>query len=247
MPEHREIGPGIHRAVDAFTNWYIVEDGGALTVVDAGVPTSWSTLQSLLANIGRSLRDVRALVLTHAHFDHIGIAERLRQSAGIEVWLHENDVPLSRHPTQYGHERSPLRYLSNPAFRPVFAAFVRTRAFWPRSISRVRRFADGDLLPVPGQPLVVAAPGHTLGQTMLWMPDRRAVITGDAVVTLDPYTGRTGPRIVAGGATADSERALASLDRLAGLDADVLLPGHGDPWYGSPAQAARLAQDAGPA
>ncbi|MGN6378185.1 MAG: MBL fold metallo-hydrolase [Gaiellales bacterium] len=244
---HRHVAPGIHRVVDAYTNWYMVEDEGRLTVVDAGVPTSWDSLEGTLRGLCRSLNDGPSLVLTHAHFDHIGIAERLRQTAGVEVWLHENDVPLSRHPSQYGHERSPLGYLRRPAFRPVFLAFLRARAFWPRAIQSVRRFRDGDRLPVPGNPAVVAAPGHTLGESMLVFDDRCAVITGDALVTLDPYTGHTGPRIVAGAATADSERALASLDRLAELDAGVLLPGHGEPWFGDPAKAVELARSAGPA
>jgi glyoxylase-like metal-dependent hydrolase (beta-lactamase superfamily II) len=56
------------------------------------------------------------------------------------------------------------------------------------------------------------------------------VIAGDAVVTLDPYTGRTGPRIVARAATADSERNLRSLDALAATGTRMVLVGHGEPW-----------------
>jgi glyoxylase-like metal-dependent hydrolase (beta-lactamase superfamily II) len=58
------------------------------------------------------------------------------------------------------------------------------------------------------------------------------VIAGDAVVTLDPYTGRTGPRIIARAATADSERNLATLHDLAETNAGTVLVGHGEPWTG---------------
>ena len=71
------------------------------------------------------------------------------------------------------------------------------------------------------------------------------MIAGDAVVTLDPYTGRTGPRIVARAATADSERALRSLDALAATDAGTVLVGHGPAWTGGAREMARLARDAG--
>ena len=73
-------------------------------------------------------------------------------------------------------------------------------------------------------------PGHTLGHVSLHFADRDAVIAGDAIVTLDSVHGQTGPRLVARAATADSERALRSLDAIAESGARVVLPGHGDPW-----------------
>jgi len=242
----RDAAPGIHRVEDAFTNWYLVEADGAVTVVDAGVPTSWASLQRAMGELGRTLGDVAAVVLTHAHFDHMGFAERARLELGVPVWVHTNDVPLAGHPLQYAHERSPLRYLSRPGFRRVLAAFLRTRAFFPRPLHDMRRFHDGDLLDVPGAPCAVFTPGHTLGHCALHFPDRGAVIAGDSIVTLNPYTGGTGPQIVAGAATADSVRALESLDRLRELEAGVLLPGHGEPWTGGLDAAVEAARAAGP-
>ena len=71
----RDAAPGIHRLEDAHTNFYVIEDDGGLTVVDACVPTSWPLLEHGLRELGRPLTDIRARILTHAHFDHIGIAE----------------------------------------------------------------------------------------------------------------------------------------------------------------------------
>ena len=98
---------------------------------------------------------------------------------------------------------------------------------------------------MPSSPLVVFTPGHTLGHVALHLPERDAVITGDALVTHDIYTDIRGPRIVARGATADSERALASLERLAGTGAGTLLPGHGEPWTDGAEQAVKEARRAG--
>ena len=224
------VAEGVHRIEDAYTNLYLVEGDGALTVVDAGVPPSWQSLASAVARLGRSLGDVAAVVLTHAHFDHLGFAERARSALGIPVWVHENDVPLTRKPLQYTRLRSPLRYYaSNPAALPILGALARTRAFLPPPVQAVRRYGEGTL-DVPGAPRVVPTPGHTLGHCALHLADRDVVIAGDAVVTLDPYTGRRGPRIVARAATADPERALASLDALAATGARTVLCGHGEPW-----------------
>jgi glyoxylase-like metal-dependent hydrolase (beta-lactamase superfamily II) len=109
----------------------------------------------------------------------------------------------------------------------------------------VRRFGNEGTLDVPGSPLVLFTPGHTLGHVALYLPERDVVISGDALVTHDPYTDTRGPRIVAQGATADSERALASLGLLADTGAGTLLPGHGEPWTGGAASAVQEARRAG--
>jgi glyoxylase-like metal-dependent hydrolase (beta-lactamase superfamily II) len=242
-----DAAPGVHRVEDAFTNIYLVEEDGRLTVVDAGVPTSWELLVEAVRRIGRSLDDIEALVLTHAHFDHIGIAERIRRDLGVPVHVHENDVLLTRRPLQYGRECTPLRYVATkPKALPIIARFLRTRAFWPPPIQEVSRYGNGcKALPVPGSPRIVFTPGHTGGHCALHLPGRDTVIAGDALVMLDPYTGSTGPRIVARAATADSERALASLDALADTGATTVLTGHGEAWSGGVGEAVRRARAAG--
>jgi glyoxylase-like metal-dependent hydrolase (beta-lactamase superfamily II) len=242
----RGAAPDIHRIEDASVNWYLVEADSGLTIVDAGVPRSWGSLQRVLGMIERDLSEVRALVLTHAHFDHIGMAERLRTELGIPVHVHENDVPLARKPLQYTHERPRSRYLlTKPAGLPHVLGFLAARAFWPQPVRETRPFSEG-VLDVPGSPRVIFTPGHTVGHCALYFPDRDAVIAGDALVMLDPYLGAKGPRIVAGAATADSEWALSSLDALAELEAGTVLTGHGEPWRNGTAEAVRLARQVGP-
>jgi glyoxylase-like metal-dependent hydrolase (beta-lactamase superfamily II) len=242
-----DAAPGIHRVADSYTNWYLIEDAGRLTIVDAGVPASWDSLQDALRRLGRSAQDVEAVVLTHAHFDHVGFAERARSVLGVPVYVHENDVPLTEHPWRYDHERDRIRYIATqPRALPIVATFLRHRAFWPPPIRDVVRFEDG-VLPVPGSPRVVFTPGHTHGHCALHLPDRDAVIAGDAVVTLDPYTGRTGPRMVARAATVDSERNARSLDALAATGARTVLTGHGEPWREGVEAAVEAARRAGAA
>ncbi|MDP9481014.1 MAG: MBL fold metallo-hydrolase [Actinomycetota bacterium] len=239
-----EVAEGVHRIEDSYTNWYLIEEDGRLTVVDAGVPTSWWSLKGALGRLGRDPSEIEAVVLTHAHFDHVGFAERARRELGVPVWVHENDVPLTRKPLLYGRERSVLSYVATqPRALPIVASFVRTRAYFPSPVARVNRYGDEGTLPVPGSPRVVFTPGHTLGHCALHLPERDALIAGDALVMLDPYTGDVGPRIVARAATADTERAFASLKRLAHTGARVVLTGHGEPWTEGIERAAAQAYD----
>ena len=238
------VAEGVHRVEDAYTNWYLIEDGGRLTVVDAGVPTSWDSFEVALATLGRSRGDIAAIVLTHAHFDHLGFAEKARDELGVEVWVHEADVPLTRHPMGYQHERPRRPYLKNRRAMPIMASLTRHRAFWPTPVAEVSTFSDGTL-DVPGSPRVIRSPGHTFGHCAFHLPDRDALIAGDAIVMLDPYTGGTGPQIVAGAATAHSGMALEALDALEATGAGTVVTGHGPPWRDGVAEACRRARAAG--
>jgi glyoxylase-like metal-dependent hydrolase (beta-lactamase superfamily II) len=160
--------------------------------------------------------------------------------------VHENDEPLTRKPWQYAHERSRIPYLANPRAMPIVLALARNRAFFPPPVKEVRRYSEQAPPQVPGSMEVVFTPGHTLGHCALNFPYRDTVIAGDALVTLNPYTGETGPQIVAGAATADSSRNLESLDALAATGAGTVLTGHGDPFHGGVEAAVEAARRAGP-
>lgn len=242
----REVAPGIHRLVDSFTNLYLVDGGDrALTLVDAGVPGTWRVILAALRELGRRPDDIAAVVLTHAHFDHLGAAERARRELGIDVWVHEHDARLTREPRSYGREVSPLSYaFTKPRALPMVASFLAHRAWWPEPVAQVRTYATGTL-DVPGSPHVVRTPGHTHGHCALHFPDRDTLIAGDAVVTLNPYTGRRGPQIVARAANADTAQALDSLYALGATGAGTVLVGHGEPFLEGAEAAVELALAAG--
>lgn len=245
----RNVVPGVHALEHAFTNCYLIEgdEGEGVTLVDAAFPRTWPLLLAALDAIGRTAADVEALVLTHAHFDHVGFAATVQRSWGVPVFLHDGDAGLARSPLRYAHERPRLLYpVRYPRAARVIGTMVAAGALAAPPVEAQFFIDPGDVLPVPGRPRVIYTPGHTLGHCALHLPDRDVVLSGDAIVTLDPYTGIAGAQIVAGAATADSATALASLTALEETGAKVLLPGHGHPWMRGVAAAVRVARLVGP-
>ena len=86
-------------------NWYIIEDGGKRTIVNAGNPNQHEQLPVDLAKIGRTMEDVEAIVLAHAHGDHLGSAARIKDTSGARVHVHHDDVALARGEAHREYER----------------------------------------------------------------------------------------------------------------------------------------------
>src|SRR3954470_25072530 len=243
----RNVAPGIHLLSHAYVNCYLIEEGDDVTIVDAALPDTWPVLEQALGAIGFEPAQVRALVLTHAHFDHLGFARRISGEWGVPVYAHGREAYIARHPYRYAHENPRSLYpIRHPKAIPVLGAMSAAGAWRVRGIGDLRFFEPGERLEVPGHPVVVFSPGHTFGHCALHFPDRDALISGDAIVTLDPYTGGEGPQIVSGAATADSLQALASLDALAATGARIVLPGHGAPWKQGVVSAVQEARRQGP-
>jgi len=229
------------RVSNSYVNWYLLDDDDGVTVVDTGLPRHWGLLRKALQRLGRTLDDVRAVVLTHGHYDHVGFAERARRELGVPVYVPRGE-DIHRHPLRFPSERLPLAYAANPGFLKIAARFTANGALWTKGVEEVTTFGDDEVLPVPGRPRVLATPGHTPGHVALHLPDRDTVLTGDALVTLDPYTTLTGPRLVAKAAVANTAQNLATLDRIAETGATHLQPGHGDPWHGPAEKAVEIAR-----
>jgi glyoxylase-like metal-dependent hydrolase (beta-lactamase superfamily II) len=221
------IAPGIHRiGSNSVVNSYLVDDGGAVTIIDAGVPGYYGDLPRELAAMGRRIEDVRALVVTHGHSDHIGFAERLRPERHVPVWVHELDAALAR-----GEVPNPAKGLGPTRLGPLFSFLwftaMRGGLRQPKLLE-VATFGDGATLDVPGSPRVILVPGHTPGSAALHVPALDALFVGDALATYAVTTGRRGPQVAP--FTADAAQAVASLPRLVPTAARLVLPGHGDEW-----------------
>jgi glyoxylase-like metal-dependent hydrolase (beta-lactamase superfamily II) len=227
----RDVAEGVHAITRAHTNMYFIETGGRLLIVDAGLPAFWPEITAAVSDLGYGRDSIAGLLLTHGHFDHVGCAQRLRAEWQVPVYVARGDQHLAAHPYSYRHERNRPGYLlSHPSGLPTIAAMTMAGALTVKGAIDTTPFPPAPPLP-PGVNLI-PTPGHTDGHTAVHLPNRGALLTGDALVTLDPYTGRRGPQIIAGAATADSRVAISSLQALTNITATVVLPGHGAPWYG---------------
>jgi len=236
-----EIAPGVRRiGTDSQVNAYLIEEGGRVTIVDAGVPGFYRELPDELAAMGRTIEDVEALVLTHGHSDHVGFAERLRTEHRVPVSIHEADAALAR-----GEVKNPSKGLGPTKVGPLLGFFWFTLlrgGLRTHHIGEVATFGDGATLDVPGDPRVILTPGHTPGSAALHVASRDALLVGDALATYAVTTGARGPQVAP--FTADAAQAVGSLERLEAIQASWVLPGHGDPWTGGVAEAVRLIRDA---
>jgi glyoxylase-like metal-dependent hydrolase (beta-lactamase superfamily II) len=212
------------RLCSALVNFYAVEDGGRWTLLDAGAPGFWPQLE----RNGIRPEAVEAVVLTHAHGDHVGVAERLRQ-VGARVYVHEADRGLATTAKPSAkNERSSLPYLRHAAAWKLMAHLARNGALKPQPIGEVATFADGEQLDVPGRPRVIHTPGHTDGHCVFTVDG--ALVVGDLLCTLDPLTGARGPRLLPRALNRSTPQVTESLARIEGLDAETVYCGHGEPW-----------------
>lgn len=178
--------------------------GGELLVdCGAGTPASDARLDAFLAE-----HDAvpAALVLTHWHADHAGGAARLQRLG----------VPVAAHATE-----AALIAAGDPR------AWDGPWLGWPVAPYTVDRpLEDGDRLTAGSVALeVVATPGQTPGHLALWAPEDRVLLTGDLLQARDVGWMPTGGPWGDGAAG----RLIASVERLAALDARVAVPGHGPP------------------
>lgn len=234
-----KIAPNLHRLGNDIVASYLVDVPEGVTLIDAGMPGHWRDLQDEMASLGRPLSDIKGLILTHGDSDHIGFAERLRSEYGVPVFVHGADAERARTGEK---PKTPMGPSKLGPMLGFFAYGIRKKALRPIFVKEVTEVAAGDVLDLPGSPVVIGMPGHSPGSIAVHIPLADAVFVGDALTTRHVLTGRDGAQPTP--FTDDTAEAMASLDGLAEVDASWVLPGHGTPWHGSPADIATAVRSA---
>ena len=195
---------------------YLVEGANQLALVDAGMPGATPKVLAAIEAIGRKPEDLRQIVVTHYHRDHVGSLAELAAATGAEVCVHALDAPVVRgeSPMPPVRVRGPLGGLLSP--------LLNRWARPPKPSPVDRELQDGDELKAAGLK-VVHVPGHTPGQIALHMPSKKVLFVGDAVLNV------LGLRPPLGFFTVDKAQARESIRKLAALQCDVVCFGHGTP------------------
>ena len=226
----QQVAPGVWAAGTRYVNYYIVDGGAAgLTLVDAGCPGYARQLGATLNAIGKSVSDVKAVLLTHGHVDHVGMMQPLAD-AGATIYLHEADAELAGDPRKNTTDKPMWPYLRYPSYWAFLVHAVREGATKHRGTPSLSSMRDGERLDVPGAPRVIHAPGHTAGSCVLEFGEHGVVLVGDLLCTISPMGRRDVPQLQTRGSNASSDQAMASLDRLGDVTVRTVLPGHGGPW-----------------
>jgi glyoxylase-like metal-dependent hydrolase (beta-lactamase superfamily II) len=229
-----ELAPGLHRIGNDIVAAHLIVTDDGITLVDAALPGHYADLRRELTAIGRPISDIRGIVLTHGDSDHIGFAERLRAELGIPVYVGAGDAARAqgeKPPSTPKDARKPGAVLG------FFAYAIRKGGLRMPPVREVVPVNDGDVLPLPGAPVIIGMPGHSPGSMAIHVPAVKAVFVGDELTTRNVLTGVTGPQPAP--FTDDQAGSSSSLERIADLDVDWIVPGHGPVWtQGAPALVA---------
>ncbi|MFG3085522.1 MBL fold metallo-hydrolase [Streptomyces parvulus] len=240
----RQVADGTYLVHGSHTNWVILADGDAVTLVDTGYPGDRRQLLDSLAAVGSSPEAVAAVLITHAHNDHLGSAEYLRAAHGTPVLLHEAEVPHARRDfLQQVSVGTILRNAWRPGVLPWTVHVLRSGGTERHPVAAPAPFPAPGALDLPGRPVPVHTPGHTDGHCVFHLPGAGVVISGDALVSGHAISRIDGPQLLPDLFHHDRARAVDSLDVIAGLDGDLLLPGHGPLHRGPVKDAAERARE----
>ncbi|MBO0868968.1 MAG: MBL fold metallo-hydrolase [Micromonosporaceae bacterium] len=198
---------------------YLLRGSDGLTLIDSGVPGSAPRIAAAIEDLGYHRRDLRRLLLTHHHEDHIGSAAAVAAWGDVTVYAHRADAPVIR------GEAAGLPPKLLDWERPLLAQVRAGLAAVPAPPVGVdQELTDGAVIDLGGVAAVaIAVAGHTPGSVAFYLPDLRVLFTGDTIAR-----SRDG-RVILGVFNVDPAQAVASFKRQAGLDLEVACFGHGEP------------------
>jgi glyoxylase-like metal-dependent hydrolase (beta-lactamase superfamily II) len=223
-----EQAPGVHFVEGPASNWIVVRDHAGFILIDSGYPSDLPLVLASVRHLGLDPADARALLVTHGHVDHTGSAAHFSEAYG---------TPILCAPEELAHVQGKEKHqvtvgqVLRRAWRPrVFRWMVhvlQSGALAATPAAQARAWDAATLRALPGSPEPVLLPGHTPGNTAILLRSAGAVAVGDSFVSGHPLSTWTGPQMLHRMYHSDPGEAEAAVRGLDGIDASVILPGHG--------------------
>ncbi len=215
-----EIVSGVYGIRMTYVNAFLVLGEDGLALVDSGLAGRVDTILGAVAGTGRQPADLKHILITHHHVDHIGSLADLKEATGAKCYVHPADSPIVR-----GEEPQPGPNPDSLLGKLVGPILSRMSSTPPTTAVDVE-VADGEELPLAGGIKAVHTPGHTRGHLSFLLGSKKVLFVGDAAGNL---LGRLGPPfgLLLGTHTEDVAQAKESIRKLAALEFDVACFGHG--------------------
>jgi glyoxylase-like metal-dependent hydrolase (beta-lactamase superfamily II) len=210
-----EIVPGVH-SIDTHRmgRAYLYQEADRLTLIDTGISGRSAQVFAAIEGAGRRVEDVRQVIITHWHVDHMGSLAEVVERSDAQVLAHPIDAPIVRGEREGPGPQGVWRY---------FSALIKRVAAPARPCRVDREVNDGDEIDLGGGARILHTPGHTAGSIAVYVPGRKLLFAGDAIANT------LGLRTPIGFFTEDATAARASIKKLAELDFEVVCFGHGRP------------------
>jgi glyoxylase-like metal-dependent hydrolase (beta-lactamase superfamily II) len=161
----KRVIKSVHLIPMGFANAFLIEGDDGLTLIDASFPGKEAAAFGAIRGLGRSLEQLKHLIFTHGHPDHIGSAAAIVRETGARTYMHRLDIPMAE---------------SGGPFRPMIPApglvGLLCKVFYHpdervQPVAIDQPLTDGEILPIAGGFEVIHTPGHCAGQVaLLWPP-----------------------------------------------------------------------------
>lgn len=226
-----QVTDTVYLAQGHAVNWTLVADDTGVMLIDAGYPGDRDDVLASLRQLGYEVGDVRAILLTHAHIDHLGSAIWFADTYGTNVYCHPDEVG---HAKREYLEQVSVFDVAVRIWRPRWAVWglhvVRSGGLNRDGIPSTRPLTAEVAAGLPGRPMAIPTPGHTGGHCSYLVDG--VLASGDALITGHPLLRRGGPQLLPAVFSHNQDDCVRSLAALALLETETLAPGHGDLWRG---------------